>query len=347
VVAIYGIGRVVFGMGKLVNGLRKSYQNWRKAAKDVEKSLDNVEAKRIQQVDNETQSFLKQVEQAEEAQKVERAAEAAGKTQAPASGAPKAQPPAEAAAPKITEKPKVEAPAKPAGAAKPKPAQEVKAPKDQVEAAKEAGQKPPAAKRTPEEEYEDFLKMVKEEGGEASVPKVKGGKIGDKRVPGRPQPKLDVESVPARPGETQAQAVARVRRVIGKKLSDYPLLNKLWNEARDSVLKKDKLSKDNYEDLFNRTREAFYRRVRKDANAKKLFEEAGFELPKGESTAPKLSGVKSDIPVEETRISLDHIQEKAQADNWKKALDADNLKIEFARPNTEREIKQMRHPELR
>ena len=112
-------------------------------------------------------------------------------------------------------------------------------------------------------------------------------------------------------------------------------------------MKKEKLTKDNYEDLFNRTRDAFYRRVRKDAAARQLFEGAGFELPKGTSTAPNLSGVKPGIPVEETRISLDHVLEKAQGDNWKKALDADNLKMEFARPNTEREIKQMRHPELR
>jgi hypothetical protein len=46
-------------------------------------------------------------------------------------------------------------------------------------------------------------------------------------------------------------------------------------------------------------------------------------------------------------LSLDHVQEKAQADNWQRALDADNLKFEFASPNTERENSQMRHPELR
>ena len=227
VVAIYGIGRVVFGMGKLVNGLRKSYQNWRVAAKDVEKSLDDVETKRIQQVDKDTQDFMKQVEQAEKAQKVESAAEAAGKTQAPASGAPKDQPVAEAAAPKVSEKPKVEAPAKPAEPPQPKPTQKVKPPEAEAEAAKPAAQKAPAAKRTPEEEYEDFLNMAKEEGGEASVPRVKGGKIDNKRVPGRPQSKLDVESVPARSGETQPQAVARVRTIIGKKLSDYPLLQSI------------------------------------------------------------------------------------------------------------------------
>jgi hypothetical protein len=41
------------------------------------------------------------------------------------------------------------------------------------------------------------------------------------------------------------------------------------------------------------------------------------------------------------------VEEKAQGNNWQKALDANNLQMEFARPNTERENKQMRHPELR
>jgi len=210
-----------------------------------------------------------------------------------------------------------------------------------------ATQKKSVTQRTPDEEYEDFLKMIKEEGGEVNVPKVKGGKIDNKRVPGESKPKLDIETVPARKGETQRQAVSRVRSIIGKKLSEYPILEKLWNDAKDTVLKKETLTKDNYEELFNHTRNAFYRRVRKDSNAKQLFENAGFELPNAETTAPKLSGVSADIPVEETRVSLDHTPEKAQGDNWKNALDADHLQMEFARPNTEREIKQMRHPELR
>jgi hypothetical protein len=49
----------------------------------------------------------------------------------------------------------------------------------------------------------------------------------------------------------------------------------------------------------------------------------------------------------EVRISLDHIEEKAQGNNWQLALDADNLEFTFAGPNSDREIVQMRHPELR
>ncbi len=39
--------------------------------------------------------------------------------------------------------------------------------------------------------------------------------------------------------------------------------------------------------------------------------------------------------------------EKAIGANWKKALDANNLRLEFGRPNTFRETIQSRHPELR
>lgn len=44
---------------------------------------------------------------------------------------------------------------------------------------------------------------------------------------------------------------------------------------------------------------------------------------------------------------LDHILEKAIGDNWRRALDANNLRMEFSMPNTYREIIQARHPELR
>jgi Domain of unknown function (DUF4157) len=73
----------------------------------------------------------------------------------------------------------------------------------------------------------------------------------------------------------------------------------------------------------------------------------GFEPPAPGGRAPTLRGVDPAIPREEGQISLDHIVEKAQGSNWQRALDADNLRMEFSRPNTEREVIQMRHPALR
>ncbi len=77
------------------------------------------------------------------------------------------------------------------------------------------------------------------------------------------------------------------------------------------------------------------------------FTDAGFVFPPGPTTAPLLSTTGATRPVTETRVSLDHLAEKAIGNNWTKALDADNLQMEFAMPNTYREITPTRHPELR
>ena len=79
----------------------------------------------------------------------------------------------------------------------------------------------------------------------------------------------------------------------------------------------------------------------------RYFTDAGFDFPAGPTTAPVLRSAGTGIPVTETRISLDHLAEKSIGNNWTKALDADNLQMEFAMPNTFREIVQARHPELR
>jgi len=42
-----------------------------------------------------------------------------------------------------------------------------------------------------------------------------------------------------------------------------------------------------------------------------------------------------------------HLAEKAIGENWRQALDANNLQMELAMPNTYWEIIQARHPELR
>ena len=190
------------------------------------------------------------------------------------------------------------------------------------------------------------------------MPRVKGGasnpRIGDKAVPGRPGPKMDIQDLPLRPGETPRQAAARVRTVIGTKLSDHPFLAKLWNDAKAAVLAKEPLTAQNYGDLYERTRNAFWRKARSNtpegAQARQLLDDAGFALPSGKnqrSTAPVLDSGNTAVQKADKQISLDHIEEKAQGTGWQKALDADNLRMEFAMPNTEREIKQMRHPELR
>jgi hypothetical protein len=201
-------------------------------------------------------------------------------------------------------------------------------------------------KRTPQDEFNDFIQFAQEECGDVSVERVKSRKIEDTRVPKKPRSRMDIENLPLQPGETQREAVARVMKIIGQKISLYKILENLWNDAKSMVLQKETLTEDNYKDLYDRVRDAFWRRVAGDPVATKLFKDAGIGFSE-KGLAPILLNVDPEVPIEEIRVSLDHVDEKAQGDNWQKALDADNLRMEFAGPNTERENKQMRHPELR
>lgn len=172
-------------------------------------------------------------------------------------------------------------------------------------------------------------------------------RIGGRAVPTRQRPRLDIDTLPRRAGETARAAVARVRRIIGRRLSDISSVRAAWERARAHVLQSRTLTSSNYEELYNLTRSRFWREVRRDPQAVAYFTDAGFRLPAHNTTAPVLRGVDPSIPVTETRVSLDHDAEKAIGNNWQAALDADNLRMEFAMPNTYREIVQRRHPELR
>ena len=186
------------------------------------------------------------------------------------------------------------------------------------------------------------------------VPRVRGRqqpRIGDKRVPNRPPRRLDLQDIPLLPGETPRQGLVRVRTVFGKTLADYPYLRTLWDDARARVLRGRTLTADNYGELYDLTRDAFWRRVRGDTpdaqQARALLSNAGFELPAANTRAPQLANVNPALRRTEHSISLDHIEEKGQGLGWQKALDADNLRMEPAMPNTHRENVQMRHRELR
>jgi len=180
-------------------------------------------------------------------------------------------------------------------------------------------------------------------------PEITGGarpRIGDHAVPTRARNRLDIQSIVRIGNETARDALARVRRVIGVPLDKIDSVGRCWNRARAQVLERYTLTSSNYADLYDRTRRIFWSNVRDDAEAAEHFRNAGFEWVGGEGTAPLLR-TDAAVSATEIRVSLDHIVEKAIGDNWTKALDADNLRMEFAMPNTYREIIQMRHPELR
>lgn len=194
----------------------------------------------------------------------------------------------------------------------------------------------------------------------ASTPAVKGTEksgftIDDHRVPQTRQRRVDLDADPAGPdfaiprrsGESGAQALARIRTVIGKKISDIPVLDKLWNEARASVESREALTADNYAELYDRTRNAFWRRVTAKtpdgAAARAALEAVGLGFAPGKRGAARLQGIDPAVKDAEITVSLDHVKEKAQGDNWRHALDADNLELTFSMPNTNREVIQVRH----
>jgi len=188
--------------------------------------------------------------------------------------------------------------------------------------------------------------------GGAESPTVTGGRskprIDGRAIPKNQRRRLDIDDIPRRVGESQRAAVRRVYRVIGHTLDDYPVLRDAWNAARNQVLaERGPLTRNNYLELYDATRNQFWRNIRDNNGAVEAFQNAGFEFPAGRTTAPVLADTPTGISAQETRISLDHVVEKAIGNNWQRALDADNLRMEFHNPNSYRETIQSRHPDLR
>ena len=183
----------------------------------------------------------------------------------------------------------------------------------------------------------------------AATAAVTGGKkprIEGKRVPRRGRKKiLDIEDIPRKAGETMHDAAERVRGIIGKKMNEIPSIEAAWQRARKKTLATTKLTKDNYAELYDTTRRHFWTEIRNDPKALKEFTDRGFVLQGNVRNAARLGGVSKKIRVSDTVVSLDHVVEKSR--DWKKALDPDNLRFEFSRPNTYRETIQSRHTELR
>jgi hypothetical protein len=147
------------------------------------------------------------------------------------------------------------------------------------------------------------------------------------------------------------EAMDRVNQVMGKKISDIAELKSHWDDIRKRLMggkTADEIGRDGMLKQYKKAQRAFWKRVRQDPAAVTFLEKHGFELkgkggaplaklgPKGqESTGGKLTR-------QERRVSLDHIEEKAQGDNWKKSLDGDNLELMFQNANSWKEIVQVK-----
>ena len=89
--------------------------------------------------------------------------------------------------------------------------------------------------------------------------------------------------------------------------------------------------------------------MRQDPSAVDFLKKHGFEFEGDRGAAMAVLGPqgtatteRGNITNQERRISLDHIEEKAQGENWKKALDADNLELMFQNANSWKEIVQVK-----
>jgi Domain of unknown function (DUF4157)/Putative RNase-like toxin, toxin_1 len=198
---------------------------------------------------------------------------------------------------------------------------------------------------------------------QATSPAVKGGRLEytdaegntvSKKVPIKKKSRLDIDPtgegdspVPRRPGESGVDAAKRVYRVLGKTIADIPEIAKLWEKARAQAEAEMPLT----ETSWPKVRRALWALVAADTAegeaARAVLADAGFKVTPGKATAPMLEEADATLRKAERRLSLDHKDEKAIGENWKKALDAENLQFEFQLPNSERENVQQRHPELR
>ncbi|WP_297324639.1 DUF4157 domain-containing protein [Nitrosomonas sp.] len=179
---------------------------------------------------------------------------------------------------------------------------------------------------------------------------IKKPTMAGKSVPTRQIRRLDIDDLFLRPGETQRQALDRVNSVIGHKISDTPLRD-AWEAARTKVLDGRDINTITREEMigkggfYDKVRDAFWDEVQANDSAKHYLNNGGFDFTGGR--APLYQTSATNIGDQELRISLDHVDEKAIGENWRKAINADNLRMEFQNPNSFRESIQKKFPELR
>jgi hypothetical protein len=153
-----------------------------------------------------------------------------------------------------------------------------------------------------------------------------------------------------------AEDAKRALDVLGQLMSDQTCVAAAWDRARQDVLDRvggattlgeavgDLTESEARElvigrgGLYDQTRARFWEEVYQDPIAKEYFLNNGFVFDEGAIEAGKgvRAPVHQSLPQEfedypaslkdEFRVSLDHIAPKAQDENWKIALDSDNLR---------------------
>jgi len=121
----------------------------------------------------------------------------------------------------------------------------------------------------------------------------------------------------------------KIYDIVGHKLSELPELLEKWQAARRSALGKQTLTRSNYEKLFQRTVRGFQFQVKLSKAAVARLENAGFTIPLDfNNFAPALAGDSQ----KKTYLVLEHVADPAIGNNWRYALSAGNLRLEFHDP---------------
>jgi hypothetical protein len=207
-----------------------------------------------------------------------------------------------------------------------------------------------------EQEIDDAIEAAT--AGHVSGGQKSGYKVDDTRMPKRQRRQIDVTDI-----MTDAElkelgnggykkAMDRINVVMGKKISDIPELKQHWDSARADLLKGKPVTdydRDTLIGMYKDGQRKFWANVRKDPKAVEFLKKQGFEF-EGDSGAPlavlgskgREATTRGNVTNQERRISLDHIEEKAQGTNWQKALDGDNLELMFQNANSWKEIVQVK-----
>jgi hypothetical protein len=205
---------------------------------------------------------------------------------------------------------------------------------------------------------EDFDIVINDEDITTPAVTKSGGRryIEGHRVPNKsantPKPttrRLDAEDVVRRPNETRAQAMTRVRTVLGRRISETPFVH-VWNAVVDRLshgMTPAALGRDRVLSIYARAQGQFWEAVAQDSELVHYLQEAGIDFEPGHIAPLVQVSDTAAIPWYERKLNLDHLREKAIGDNYLLALDPTNLAFETQGANQYREAKQARIPELR
>jgi hypothetical protein len=163
--------------------------------------------------------------------------------------------------------------------------------------------------------------------------------------------RLDAQHLVRHGNETAAQAAARVRTVVGRRISETPLAP-VWNAVVGRLTRgatPESLGRERVLSIYKNAQGEFWIAVAQDPALVRYLSDAGIVFVPGSGNRAPFVQVDDPtlVPWTERKLNLDHLKEKAIGDNWKYALEGDNLKLETQGGNQNREAKQARHDELR